>query len=56
MDRRTETQSIESEVHIMSGPLNEAMLLGSDEPPAPGVFKRHTDSAVRVFLAAYRNN
>ena len=41
---------------IMSAPLNEAMLLGSDEPPAPADFKRHTDSAVRVFLAAYRNN
>jgi TetR/AcrR family transcriptional repressor of mexJK operon len=41
---------------IMSAPLNEAMLLGSDEPPAPADLKRHTDSGVRVFLAAYRNN
>ncbi len=41
---------------IMSAPLNEAMLLGSDEPPAPADLKRHTDNGVRVFLAAYRNN
>lgn len=41
---------------IMSAPLNEAMLLSSDEPPAPGDLKRLTDSAVRVFLAAYRRN
>jgi len=41
---------------IMSAPLNEAMLLGSDELPAPADLKRHTDNAVRVFLAAYRNN
>lgn len=41
---------------IMSAPLNQAMLLGSDEPPAPANVKRHVDSAVRVFLAAYRNN
>lgn len=41
---------------IMSAPLNQAMLLGSDEPPAPANLKRHADSAVRVFLAAYRND
>jgi TetR/AcrR family transcriptional regulator, mexJK operon transcriptional repressor len=41
---------------IMSAPLNRAMLLGSDEPLAPANLKRHADSAVRVFLAAYRNN
>lgn len=41
---------------IMSAPLNEAMLLGSDQPPARAELKRHTDSGVRVFLAAYRNN
>ncbi len=41
---------------IMSAPLNRAMLLGSDEPPAPADLTRDADSAVRVFLAAYRNN
>jgi TetR/AcrR family transcriptional regulator, mexJK operon transcriptional repressor len=41
---------------IMSAPLNRAMLLGSDEPPAIANLKRHADSAVRVFLAAYRDN
>jgi TetR/AcrR family transcriptional regulator, mexJK operon transcriptional repressor len=41
---------------IMSAPLNQAMLLGSDEPPAPADLKRHADSGVRVFLAAYHNN
>ncbi len=41
---------------IMSAPLNQAMLLGSDEPPPPVDLKRHADSGVRVFLAAYRNN
>ncbi len=41
---------------IMSAPLNQAMLLGSDEPPPPADLKRHAHSAVRVFLAAYRNN
>lgn len=41
---------------IMSAPLNEAMLLGSNQPPAPADLKLHTDSGVRVFLATYRNN
>jgi len=41
---------------IMSAPLNEAMLLGSGEPPVPADLKRLTDSAVHVFLAAYRRN
>jgi TetR/AcrR family transcriptional repressor of mexJK operon len=41
---------------IMSAPLNQAMLLASDEPPPPADLKRHADSGVRVFLAAYRNN
>jgi TetR/AcrR family transcriptional repressor of mexJK operon len=41
---------------IMSAPLNQAMLLGSDAPPAPAKLKRHADSAVRVFVAAYGNN
>jgi TetR/AcrR family transcriptional repressor of mexJK operon len=37
---------------IMSAPLNEAMLLGRDEPPAD--LNRCADAGVRVFLAAYR--
>ena len=41
---------------IMSAPLNQAMLLGSDDPPPPADLKRHADSGVRVFLAAYQNN
>jgi TetR/AcrR family transcriptional regulator, mexJK operon transcriptional repressor len=41
---------------IMSAPLNQAMLLGSDKPPAPADLKRYADSGIRVFLAAYRNN
>jgi TetR/AcrR family transcriptional regulator, mexJK operon transcriptional repressor len=38
---------------IMSIPLNQAMLLGEDEPPAPADLDRYADSGVRVFLAAY---
>jgi AcrR family transcriptional regulator len=38
---------------IMSVPLNEAMLLGQDKPPARTVLNRYADSGVRVFLAAY---
>jgi len=38
---------------IMSIPLNRAMLLGDDEPPAPGDLDRYADTGVRVFLAAY---
>lgn len=41
---------------IMSAPLNQAMLLGSDEPPPPADLKRHADSGVSVFLAPYRND
>jgi len=40
---------------IMSAPLNQAMLLGTDEPPPPADLKRHADSGVSVFLAPYRN-
>jgi len=36
---------------VMAMPLNQAMLLGLDEPPA-GV-DEYTDAGVRVFLAAY---
>jgi AcrR family transcriptional regulator len=38
---------------IMSIPLNQAMLSGRDEPPAPADLDRYVDSGVRVFLAAY---
>lgn len=39
---------------IMSAPINEAMLLGHDEPPTPAELKRYADDGVRAFLAAYR--
>ena len=38
---------------IMSIPLNQAMLFGQDEPPAPADLDRYADTGVRVFLAAY---
>jgi AcrR family transcriptional regulator len=38
---------------IMSIPLNQAMLFGQDEPPAPAALDRYADTGVRVFLAAY---
>jgi TetR/AcrR family transcriptional repressor of mexJK operon len=38
---------------IMSSPLNEAMLLGRDDPPARADLDRYADTGVRVFLAAY---
>lgn len=38
---------------VMSSPLNQAMLLGRDEPPARGELHRHADAGVRAFLAAY---
>jgi TetR/AcrR family transcriptional regulator, mexJK operon transcriptional repressor len=38
---------------IMSIPLNDAMLLGSDDPPAPADLDRYAAAGVRVFLAAY---
>ena len=38
---------------VMSAPLNQAMLLGDDEAPAPAELDRYVNSAVRVFLAAY---
>ena len=39
---------------IMSAPVNEAMLLGRDEAPAPADLERYVDGGVRAFLAAYR--
>jgi TetR/AcrR family transcriptional regulator, mexJK operon transcriptional repressor len=38
---------------IMSAPMNRAMLLGHDDPPAPDELDRYADAGVRVFLAAY---
>jgi TetR/AcrR family transcriptional repressor of mexJK operon len=39
---------------VMSIPLNRAMLLGEDEPPARTELDRYADAGVRAFLAAYR--
>jgi AcrR family transcriptional regulator len=39
---------------VMSIPLNEALLLGEDEPATPAELKRYADAGVRAFLAAYR--
>jgi TetR/AcrR family transcriptional regulator, mexJK operon transcriptional repressor len=39
---------------IMSEPLNRAMLLGDDGPPAPADLDRWALAGVRTFLAAYR--
>jgi len=38
---------------VMSVPLNRAMLLGEDEPPASADLDRWADAGVRAFLAAY---
>jgi TetR/AcrR family transcriptional repressor of mexJK operon len=38
---------------IMSIPLNEAMLLGKDDPPATAELDRYAVAGVRAFLAAY---
>jgi AcrR family transcriptional regulator len=38
---------------VMSIPLNEAMFLGEDEPPARARLNRYADAGVRAFLAAY---
>ena len=39
---------------VMSIPLNQAMLLGEDEPATPAELDRYADAGVRAFLAAYR--
>lgn len=39
---------------VMSIPLNQAMLLGKDEPATPTELNRYADAGVRVFLAAHR--
>ena len=38
---------------VMSIPLNQAMLLGTDEPPSPADLDRYATAGVRVFLAGY---
>jgi TetR/AcrR family transcriptional regulator, mexJK operon transcriptional repressor len=38
---------------IMSSPVNQAMLLGRDEPPAAAELDRYADTGVRAFLSAY---
>ena len=38
---------------VMSIPLNRAMLLGDDEPPASAELDHYADAGVRAFLAAY---
>lgn len=39
---------------VMSIPLNQAMLLGDDEPFTPAELNRYADAGVRAFLAAHR--
>jgi AcrR family transcriptional regulator len=39
---------------VMSIPLNQAMLLGEDEPATPAELNRYADAGVRSFLAAHR--
>jgi hypothetical protein len=41
---------------IMSGPLNQAMLLGDQAAPDPTSLRRHCAEVARVFLAAYGHN
>jgi TetR/AcrR family transcriptional repressor of mexJK operon len=39
---------------IMSMPVNQAMLLGEDEPATPAQLDRYLDAGVKTFLRAYR--
>ena len=39
---------------IMSAPINQAMMLGSDSIPGRRELNRHADAGVGTFLAAYR--
>ncbi|MHB1571017.1 MAG: TetR/AcrR family transcriptional regulator [Solirubrobacteraceae bacterium] len=39
---------------VMSIPLNQAMLLGQDQPATAAQLRRWADAGVRAFLAAYR--
>jgi AcrR family transcriptional regulator len=38
---------------VMAAPINQAMLLGTDDPPTTREINRWADSGVRTFLAAY---
>jgi TetR/AcrR family transcriptional regulator, mexJK operon transcriptional repressor len=38
---------------VMSVPLNQAMLRGTDEPASPEELNRYADAGVRVFVRAY---
>jgi hypothetical protein len=38
---------------VVSIPLNRAMFLGEDQPPARAELNRYADAGVRAFLAAY---
>jgi TetR/AcrR family transcriptional repressor of mexJK operon len=38
---------------VMSEPINQAMLLGLDDPVSKRELERHADGGVRMFLAAY---
>jgi TetR/AcrR family transcriptional regulator, mexJK operon transcriptional repressor len=39
---------------VMSIPLNQAMLLGQDQPATPAQLNRYADAGVRTFLAAHQ--
>jgi len=39
---------------VMSGPLNQAMLLGDDAVPSDAGLREHAERSVRMFLAAHR--
>jgi AcrR family transcriptional regulator len=41
---------------VMAAPLNQAMLLGHDEPPTTRQINKWADTGVRTFLAAYADN
>jgi TetR/AcrR family transcriptional regulator, mexJK operon transcriptional repressor len=41
---------------VMSIPLNQAMLLGEDEPATPTELNRYADAGVRTFLAAHHKH
>ena len=41
---------------VMSVPLNQALLLGDDQPATPAELDSYADAGVRAFLAAYRKH
>jgi TetR/AcrR family transcriptional regulator, mexJK operon transcriptional repressor len=41
---------------VMSIPLNQAMLLGQDEPATANQLRRYADTGVKAFLAAYQKH